>query len=104
MVIVKMEKNLASNSISVKKKRRQHMIDLSTKYMGLNLRNPIIVGSSGLADSVNKIQKIEQFGAGAVVLKSIFEEEIAYEYEDIIKDVSGSKGVDLDQFDNLREV
>ena len=34
------------------------MIDLSTKYLGLNLRNPIIVGSSGLTDSVEKIQKI----------------------------------------------
>ncbi len=74
------------------------MIDLSTQYLGLNLRNPIIVGSSGLTDSVEKIQKIEKFGAGAVVLKSIFEEEIAFEYESVIKEAE-TEGVNLDQFD-----
>ena len=55
-------------------------MDLSTSYLGMKLRNPIIVGSSGLTGSVKKIQEIEKKGAGAVVLKSIFEEEIAYEH------------------------
>lgn len=75
------------------------MIDLSTNYLGLTLSNPVIVGSSGLTDSVEKIQKAEKFGAGAVVLKSIFEEEIVFEYDDILKEASGKKGVDLKQFD-----
>ena len=61
------------------------MADLSTEYLGIKLKNPIIVGSSGLTSSVKKIKDIEENGAGAVVLKSIFEEEIAYEYEDFIK-------------------
>ena len=61
------------------------MADLSTKYLGITLRNPIIVGSSGLTNSVEKIQDLEKKGAGAVVLKSIFEEEIAFEYADFIK-------------------
>jgi dihydroorotate dehydrogenase (fumarate) len=61
------------------------MVDLSTDYLGLKLKNPIIVGSSGLTSSVKKIKGLEENGAGAVVLKSIFEEEIAYEYEDFIK-------------------
>ena len=74
------------------------MIDLSTKYLGLTLNNPIIVGSSGLTDSVEKIQKIEESGAGAVVLKSIFEEEIAFEYDAVIKDAQ-TAGVNLEQFD-----
>jgi len=52
------------------------MADLSTKYMGLTLKNPIIVASSGLTDKFDKIADIEKNGAGAVVLKSIFEEQI----------------------------
>ena len=61
------------------------MADLSIDYLGLKLKNPIIVGSSGLTSSVKKIKGLEENGAGAIVLKSIFEEEIAYEYEDFIK-------------------
>ena len=52
------------------------MADLSTNYLGLQLKNPIVVGSSGLTDSVAKIKNLEAAGAGAVVLKSLFEEEI----------------------------
>jgi dihydroorotate dehydrogenase (fumarate) len=52
------------------------MPDLSTSFMGLTLRNPIIAGSSGLTNSVDNIQKIYENGAGAVVLKSLFEEQI----------------------------
>lgn len=58
------------------------MIDLSTKYLGLNLRNPIIVGSSGLTNSVEDILNLEKYGAGAVILKSLFEEEIILELEE----------------------
>jgi len=44
--------------------------------MGLNLKNPIIVGASGLTDNVENIVKLEKHGAAAVVLKSLFEEQI----------------------------
>ncbi len=57
------------------------MADLSTKYMGLTLRNPIVVASSGLTDSFSKIADLERNGAGAVVLKSLFEEQILLEAE-----------------------
>lgn len=60
------------------------MIDLSTSYLGLQLKNPIIVGSSGLTDSVEKIIHLEAMGAAAVVLKSLFEEEIIMEMEETI--------------------
>jgi len=60
-------------------------MDLSVEYMGLELQTPLIVGSSGLTGSVKKIQEIEENGAGAVVLKSIFEEEISFEYTDFIQ-------------------
>jgi dihydroorotate dehydrogenase (fumarate) len=59
------------------------MINLTTRYAGLTLRNPIIVSSSGLTDSVDKIKKLEDAGAGAVVLKSLFEEQIKYEAIDL---------------------
>lgn len=55
------------------------MIDLKTNYAGLTLRNPVIISSSGLTDSVEKIRKLEESGAGAVVLKSLFEEQIEFE-------------------------
>jgi len=74
------------------------MVDLSTEYLGMKLKNPVIAGSSGLTNSVKSIKELEENGAGAVVLKSIFEEEIAFEYEDILKEAE-SKGYNLDQFD-----
>jgi len=61
------------------------MADLSTKYLGLTLRNPIVVGSSGLTNSVNEIVEFDKNGAGAVVLKSIFEEQIILEAEHKLK-------------------
>jgi dihydroorotate dehydrogenase (fumarate) len=55
------------------------MIDLSTSYMGLNLKSPVIVGSSGLTKSMENLAEIDRLGAGAVVLKSLFEEQIKFE-------------------------
>ena len=55
------------------------MADLRTTYMGMELKNPVIAGSSGITNNVENLKKIEKYGAGAVVLKSIFEEQILYE-------------------------
>ncbi len=52
------------------------MANLTTKYLGLELKNPIIVGASELTNSVESIKELAQAGAGAVVLKSLFEEQI----------------------------
>ncbi len=52
------------------------MADPKTKYLGLDLKNPIIVSSSNLTASVDKVVDCEKAGAGAVVLKSLFEEQI----------------------------
>jgi len=54
------------------------MVNLETTYMDLKLKNPIIVGSSGLTNSVENIIEIERKGAAAVVLKSLFEEQINF--------------------------
>lgn len=52
------------------------MKDLSTTYLGLDLKNPLIVGSCGFTNSVTKIGELAESGAGAIVLKSLFEEQI----------------------------
>jgi dihydroorotate dehydrogenase (fumarate) len=57
------------------------MIDLTTKYMGFQLKNPIIAASSGMTDTVDKVKNLEINGAGAVVLKSLFEEQIMMEID-----------------------
>ena len=59
------------------------MTDLKTTFAGLSLRNPIIISSSGLTDSVGKNKKLAEDGAGAIVLKSLFEEQIMLEAEQL---------------------
>jgi len=60
------------------------MTNLSTTYMGLALRNPIIAGSSGLTNTVKHLKLLEDAGVGAVVLKSLFEEQINLEISNIV--------------------
>lgn len=55
------------------------MATLETTFAGLKLKNPIIISSSGLTDSATKNQKLCEAGAGAIVLKSLFEEQIMME-------------------------
>jgi dihydroorotate dehydrogenase (fumarate) len=63
------------------------MTDLRTKYLGLTLRSPLVASSSPLADSAESIVKLEDHGIAAVVLPSLFEEQLELE----------SATVDLDQ-------
>ncbi|MFW6100904.1 MAG: dihydroorotate dehydrogenase-like protein, partial [Bacteroidota bacterium] len=55
------------------------MADLTTKYLGLNLKNPIVVGANNLSADQNKLKRLEEAGAAAVVYKSLFEEQIQLE-------------------------
>lgn len=73
------------------------MANLQTSYVGLNLKNPLIVSSSGLADSLEKVKKIDQAGAGAVVLKSIFEEQINVEAGNLLEENSYPEAADYIQ-------
>lgn len=57
------------------------MASLSTTYLGLKLRNPLVVSSSSMTDGVEKLKRLEEAGAGAVVLKSLFEEQLLLEGE-----------------------
>ena len=69
------------------------MTDLKTTFAGLQLKNPIIISSSGLTNSAGKNTKLAEAGAGAIVLKSLFEEQIFIE-ADQLKDPTYSEGND----------
>lgn len=57
------------------------MANLKTTFAGLRLKNPIIISSSGLTNSAEKNKMLEEAGAAAVVLKSLFEEQIMLQAE-----------------------
>lgn len=54
-------------------------VDLSTNYLGLRLRNPLIVSASPLTNELVTLQRLEQSGAAAAVLTSLFQEQIEHE-------------------------
>lgn len=67
------------------------MANLGTTYLGLSLQNPLVAASSGLTGSVEKIKELEKAGIGAVVLKSVFEEQINNEVSSMLeKDIQNS--------------
>ena len=55
------------------------MINLAINYMGLQLKNPIIAGASGMSSDLNMLKKLEKAGASAIVFKTLFEEQINLE-------------------------
>ncbi|MFA6768184.1 MAG: dihydroorotate dehydrogenase-like protein [Parabacteroides sp.] len=55
------------------------MANLKIKYMGIELGNPIILGASNMSNDLDKLKKAEEFGVGAIVFKSLFEEQIQLE-------------------------
>jgi dihydroorotate dehydrogenase (fumarate) len=57
------------------------MVDLTTKYMGLTLKNPIVPSASPLSSNLDSIKLMEDAGAAAVVLHSLFEEQVQFEAE-----------------------
>lgn len=77
------------------------MAELSTTYMGLPLKNPLIVASSHLTASVERVLACQEAGAGAVVLKSLFEEQIQV---DIAREMNGASDMGhTDGYDFLIE-
>lgn len=70
------------------------MIDFKTQYAGLTLRNPIIVGSSGLTNKAERNKDFEKAGAGAIVLKSLFEEQIEMQSDALMQDSDSPEAAD----------
>ena len=54
-------------------------MDLTTEYLGLKLDSPLMPGASPLADSLDMVRRLEDAGASAIVMRSIFEEQITRE-------------------------
>lgn len=59
------------------------MANLQTSYMGIPIKNPVIAGASRLTGRLDSLKKIEDAGAGAVVIKSLFEEQIEMEIAEL---------------------
>ncbi len=59
------------------------MTDLSTGYLGMRLRNPLVVSASPLSDRIETLRQLEACGAAAVVMRSLFEEQIEHESFDL---------------------
>lgn len=55
------------------------MLDLTTTYLGLSLKNPLVVSASPLSKRVDNVQRLEDAGAAAIVMYSLFEEQITHE-------------------------
>jgi dihydroorotate dehydrogenase (fumarate) len=64
------------------------MIDISMQYLGLHLSGPIVVASTPLSDSLDNIRHMEDAGASAIVLTSLFEEQLALESRTLDEDLS----------------
>jgi dihydroorotate dehydrogenase (fumarate) len=55
------------------------MTDLSTTYLGLNLKNPLVASASPLSKNIDRARKLEEAGISAIVMYSLFEEQIIHE-------------------------
>ena len=64
------------------------MTDLSTTYLGFHLRSPIVLSSSPLTEELDTIRRAEDAGAGAIVLPSLFEEQLTLESHDLDRQLS----------------
>ncbi len=72
------------------------MIDLSTSYMGLKLKNPLVIGACNIVSDLNDMVKLEEAGAAAVVYKSLFEEQIQLEAHQMDQEMEAYEGWDAE--------
>lgn len=67
-------------------------MDLTTTYLGLALKNPVVVSASPLSEEIDNLRKMEDAGASAVVLHSLFEEQIVLESQELDRRLSETTG------------
>jgi dihydroorotate dehydrogenase (fumarate) len=79
-------------------------IDLSTTYLGLNLRNPLVASSSPMCADVGNVRRLEDAGASAVVLPSLFEEQIEIESEELDRSIAATSEVSAESITQLPEM
>ena len=68
------------------------MIDFSTQYLGLKLNGPIVVSSTPISESIDNVRRMEDSGAAAIVLHSLFEEQLALESKALDDDLFARHG------------
>ncbi|MCX6345813.1 MAG: dihydroorotate dehydrogenase-like protein [Armatimonadetes bacterium] len=64
------------------------MADISTSYMGILFKSPVIVGACSISHKIDNIKKAEEAGAGAIVIHSLFQEQIEYERLELDEELS----------------
>jgi len=79
-------------------------IDLSTTYLGLKLKNPLVASSSPMCEDVGNIRRIEDSGAGAVVLHSLFEEQIEHESDELDRFMTESSDISAESTSHFPEL
>ena len=80
------------------------MTDLSMKYLGMNLSGPIVVASTPLSESIDNVRRMEDAGASAIVLTSLFEEQLALESRALDEDLSRGTNSFAESLDYLPEL
>ena len=80
------------------------MIDFSTQYLGLKLSGPIVVSSTPLAENLDNLRRMEDAGASAVVLSSLFEEQLILESKALDDDLERGTGSFAESLDFLPDL
>ncbi len=75
------------------------MVNTKVKYLGLELDNPLIVGSCGITEKIQGVEELAKYNPGAIVLKSLFEEEIIREIQESVQKMYQTQSVYPEIFD-----
>jgi dihydroorotate dehydrogenase (fumarate) len=79
-------------------------IDLSTTYLGLKLKNPLVASSSPVCEDVGNVRRLEDAGASAVVLQSLFEEQIEIESDELDRYIDAGSEVGAESVTHFPEL
>ncbi|HEY9139871.1 MAG TPA: dihydroorotate dehydrogenase-like protein [Bryobacteraceae bacterium] len=79
-------------------------IDLSTTYLGLKLKNPLVASSSPMCEEVGNVRRMEDAGAAAVVLHSLFEEQIEIESDELDRFITETSSISSEAQTNFPEL
>jgi len=79
-------------------------IDLSTTYLGLKLKNPLVASSSPICEDVGNVRRIEDAGAAAVVLHSLFEEQIVQESDELDRFIDAGSEISAEAVTHFPEL
>ncbi len=81
------------------------MSDLKSKYLGIEIKNPIVVGASNMVSDIDTLKKVEDSGAAAIVYKSLFEEQIqleSYQMEEDMEEYNDRNAEMINLFPDIK--